>query len=102
MKINAISKTISSFYKNGYRQWGVVANEVIERNRGAFIGVYSAYNVYCATYDENALIEPLRAFYKSVLKSGVLSNPYFTSHECMKSNGRRLGLIEIISRLKEL
>ena len=98
----SVAKSITAYYLHGYRQWGIIGNDVINRNRAAFYAVHNAYKQVNGKSHAD-LAEVLDMFYKSILASRVMQNPQFARSEVMvgASDGRRLGIIAIMVKLRD-
>jgi hypothetical protein len=118
-----LCKSLSAYYNNGYRQWGVIVRVVTENE---FISIPFTHFVkdVCDMEKHLAVIEKiakrndrdifgyieklhyaiddarthLQELSTGIQRSGILSNPAFNGKEFIYGNGRRLGIKELCSR----
>ena len=114
-------KSLSAYYDNAYRQWGVIARDIINldgihkpfvmyrmkakeihqtMDEIADIGKHNEKAIYQfvrkLSYQLDDLVQHMDALFKGISQSGVMYQ--HKDHECICGCGRRLGLLTLMSR----
>ena len=125
MKSTKVFKSLVSYYRNGYRQWGNIHREILKiNNMGAkFVLVVSAINsinklitdicavakrgekdvfgmIHSLSYKMSDLQSALMNLHNVVYGSDIINSP-FNSHEVINGTGRRLGLKILMYRTED-
>lgn len=123
MKELKLCKSLEAYYHNGYRQWGVIINDVIKNPlvEKHFIMFISKYNdvqkqleliAKVAKKNDKDIFSFIEKLYyllddmgneivaisEGMIKSGILTDFIYKGKECIYGNGRRLGIKELVSR----
>ena len=122
MKGAKVMRSLSAYYKNGYRQWGNICKTVINLNeiQSPFIrytmsarecdelikeinniAKHNSKYVYAYVRKLAWRLEDaskdMKDLYEGINASGVLNSP-IANHECINGEGRRLGLNVLMAR----
>ena len=122
MKEAKVMRSLSAYYKNGYRQWGNICKTVI--NLKEIQSPFIRYTMSARECDEvikeinniakhnskyvyayvrklawrlEDASKDMKDLYEGINASGVLNSP-IANHECINGEGRRLGLNVLMAR----